>query len=301
MNLAKFLDKNLIDIDLRAETRVGAVEMLADLFCKKFPEKSKEEILKAVIEREKMGSTSLGRGFAFPHARIDNIDGMYIVIGVVKNGIDVAAPDNIPLRAIFLLVTPRNVSKQYLQTLSGLANFARRPGMLGKIVAIKSPRELIRLVEKETISVQRIMIVSDIMSKRPPAVSPDDSLKTVADKLSKHKINGLPVLESDGIIVGEISEKELLKFAIPDYESLIADLIDLPELESFDDFLKRENKVRVRDVMNKEIVTVPGTAQVTEVAALMLQKNIDRVMVVKDGKLAGIVSRSNIISRIIRG
>lgn len=301
MNLARFLDKDLIDTSLDARTKAGAVEMLADRFCRKYPEKNKTEILSAVYEREKIASTSVGRGFSFPHARVDNVDGMHIAIGVIKNGIDSGAADNIPLKVIFLLITPRNISRQYLQILSGLANFARRPGMLDKISNAKSPRDLIKLVEKEHIMVQKVPVVSEIMTKNPASVSPDDTLKKVAGILSKRNIESVAVIDSDGKIVGEISEKELLKLAFPDYGKFITDLVNLPEFDRLDDFLHNENKVRAGDVMNREIVTVPSTTQVVEVAALMLHNNIDRVMVLKDGKLAGIVTRSSIISRIVRG
>ena len=301
MNLARFFDKDLIDTDLKAGTKAEAVEMLADLFCKKYPQKDKDEILKAVMEREKMGSTSFGRGFAFPHARTDAVDGMFIVVGIIKNGISADVPDGIPLKVICLLLTPRNVSKLYLQTLSGLANIARRAGMLDKIAAAKLPKDLVKLIESEGIRVQKALTVADIMTVKPPVVSPSDSLKTVANLMFKHKVDGIPVVDNDGKIIGEISEKELLRFALPDYESFIANLANLPELEPFEDLLKQEDKVRVADVMNKDVVSISETAQVVEVAALMLFKNVERVAVLKNEKLVGIVSRSDIISKIIRG
>ena len=50
MNLARFFDKDLIAVGLRAGTKTEAVEHLADLFCKKHPDKNKDQILKAVME-----------------------------------------------------------------------------------------------------------------------------------------------------------------------------------------------------------------------------------------------------------
>lgn len=301
MNLARFFDIDLIDTNLKAATKAEAVEKLADLFCAKYTQKNKKTILKAVMEREGVGSTSFGRGFAFPHARTDAVDGMYIAVGITGDGIPTDAPDGIPLRVICLLLTPRNISKLYLQTLSGLANFARRPGMVERLVAVNSPGKMIKLIENEGIRVQKALIVSDIMSAQPPTVGPDDSLKNVANIMFKHRIDGVPVLDKNGKIAGDITEKELLQFALPDYESFIANLANLPELEPFEDLLRQEDKVRVKDVMNRDVVTITETAQVVEVAALMLFKNVDRVMVIRDEKLVGVVSRSDIVSKIIRG
>ena len=242
MNLARFFHSDLVDVDMRVKTKDEAVEHLANLFCSKYPDRNKNQILMAVMEREGYGSTSFGRGFAFPHARTDAVDDLHIVLGIIKEGIDTDAPDGISLRAICLLLTPRNISKLYLQTLSGLANF-----------------------------------------------------------MFKHKVDGLPVVDASGKITGEISEKELLEFALPDYESFIANLAHLPELEPFEDLLRQEDQVRVKDVMNRDIATISERAQVVEAAALMLFKDADRVMVVKGDKLVGVLSRSDIVSKIIRG
>jgi CBS domain-containing protein len=301
MNLARFFDKDLIDVGLQAETKAHAVEHLADLFCKKHPDKNKDQILKAIMERESYGSTSFGRGFAFPHARTDAVDGLYIVFGILKKGLEAEAPDGIPLRAVCLLLTPRNISRLYLQTLSGLANFARRPGMVERIATVKSASDLLKLIEKEGIRVQKALTVTDIMPDKTPTVSPDDSLKSVANKMFKFKIDGLPVVDSENRLIGEISEKELLKVALPDYESFIANLAQLPELELFEDLLRQEDRIKVKDVMNKDVATIAVDAQVVEAAALMLFKDADRVMVVSDDKLVGVISRSDIVSKIIRG
>lgn len=301
MNLARFFHDDLIDVDMRVKTKDEAVEHLANLFCKKHPDKNMSQILMAVMEREGYGSTSFGRGFAFPHARTNAVDDLHIVLGIIREGIDTDASDKISLKAICLLLTPRNISKLYLQTLSGLANFARRPKIIDEIAAVSSPGELISVIENAGIRVQKALIVADIMTEKTPTVSPDDSLKNVANIMFKHKVDGLPVVDADGKIVGEISEKDLLEFALPDYESFIANLAHLPELEPFEDLLRQEDKVRVKDVMNRDIATISQRAQVVEAAALMLFKDAERVMVVKDDRLVGVLSRSDIVSKIIRG
>lgn len=301
MNLARFFDEDLIEVNVQAATKAEAVERLADLFCKKHTDKNKDVILKAVMERESYGSTSFGRGFAFPHARTDAVDDLYIVFGILEKPLEAEAPDGIPLRAVCLLLTPRNISRLYLQTLSGLANFARRPGMVDRIAEVKSASELLRLIEKESIRVQKALTVMDIMPDKMPTVSPNDSLKSVANKMFRFKVDGLPVVDSEHKLLGEISEKELLKVALPDYESFIANLAQLPELELFEDLLRQEDRVKVKDVMNPDVITIGEDAQVVEAAALMLFKDADRVMIVRDSKLVGVVSRSDIVSKIIRG
>ncbi len=66
MNLARFFYDDLIDVDMRVSNKDEAIEHLANLFCNKYTDKNKNQILMAVREREGFGSTSFGRGFAFP-------------------------------------------------------------------------------------------------------------------------------------------------------------------------------------------------------------------------------------------
>ena len=68
MNLSKIFDTGLIKINMSAISKDEAISQLVDLFCQKYPVKSREAILEAVAEREKLGNTSMGRGVAFPHA-----------------------------------------------------------------------------------------------------------------------------------------------------------------------------------------------------------------------------------------
>lgn len=301
MNLARFFDPDLIDIDLKAKTKIEAIEKLAELFCNKYPDKNKDEIIKSVIEREDYGSTSFGRGFAFPHARTDAVSDLYILFGVCREGIESDAADHVPLKVVCLLLTPRNISGLYLQTLSALASLARRPDILNIILKVDSAENLIKLIERANIRIKKALTVADIMSEKTPVVSTEDSLKKVANIMFKHRIDGVAVLDSDKKLVGEVSEKELLKFALPDYESFIANVANAPELEPFEDILKQSDRVLVKDVMNKNIETVSRETLVVEAAALMLFKDIDRVMVVDKDRFVGMVSRTDIVSKIIRG
>lgn len=301
MNLARFFNPDLIEINLKAQTKIEAIEKLTDLFCEKYPKKNKDEIIKSVIEREEHGTTSFGRGFAFPHARTDAVDDLFIVFGICTDGIETDASDHMPLKVICLLLTPRNISRLYLQTLSALAGLARRPDILNIILKVDSPKNLIKLIERANIRIKKALTAADIMSEKTPTVSKEDSLKKVANIMFKHRLDGVAVVDAGKKLVGEVSEKELLKFAMPDYESFIANISNAPDLEPFDDVLKQGDKASVEEVMNDNVVTVSKDTQVVEIAAMMLFKDIDRVMIVDGDRFVGMVSRSDIVSKIIRG
>jgi nitrogen PTS system EIIA component len=298
MNLADFLSCDLITIDLKADSKRQAVEQLADLFRKQYPEKDRQAIIAAVAEREELGSTSFGRGFAFPHARTDTINDLHIVFGVAKESVNDKGPDGIPIRVICLFLTPKNISRLYLQTLSGLANVARRPGMLEKLLAAQSSEDIISIVREANVQIKEGLSVGDIMIHNVITVSPDDTLRNVANIMFQYNFDGVPVIDEDGNLIGDVSGKELIRSALPDYGKLVS---DKPELEPFENLLRHEDSLRVRDVMRPDAPTISETAPLIEAAATMISRDVDRLMVVHGNKLVGIISASDIISKVIRG
>lgn len=301
MNLSKVFDQSLIKINMTAESKEDAIGQLVDLFCQRYKEKSRQAILQAISEREKLGNTSLGRGIAFPHARTDIVTGLHAVIGIIPEGIPSDTPDKKPLNAVVLLLTPRNISKNYLQTLSGLATFARRAGNLAALVKAKSPADVIKVFEQSGVEVKKILTVGDVMTRDPVTVTPDKTLKEVANIFFERRVRSLPVIDQDNRLVGEITSTELLKFAMPNYKSFIANVANIPQIESFEELLQKEHSATVSNFMKKNPVTVDRDAPIIEAAALMLFKKADMVAVLDDGVLVGVITKTDIVSKIVRG
>jgi signal-transduction protein with cAMP-binding, CBS, and nucleotidyltransferase domain len=90
----------------------------------------------------------------------------------------------------------------------------------------------------------------------------------------------------------------LIRSALPDYEKLI---VNRPGLEPFEELLRHEDTIRVKDVMRREVPTISEKALAVEAAAMMLVRKVERLMVVRDNRLIGIVATADIISKIIRG
>jgi mannitol/fructose-specific phosphotransferase system IIA component (Ntr-type) len=111
MRLGGFIDPDLVRVPLTASTKTGAVQQLLDTIIKKHPFLDRAAIAAAVEERESVENTSMGRGFAFPHARSEAVDRMYIALGISKSGIDDNTPDGAPLKVVVLLLTPRNIAR----------------------------------------------------------------------------------------------------------------------------------------------------------------------------------------------
>jgi CBS domain-containing protein len=111
----------------------------------------------------------------------------------------------------------------------------------------------------------------------------------------------LPVTDSDKKVVGLISNRDLIRAAMPDYKSLISNLALTYEAAPFENLLKEEDRITVSELMSTNVYSVEEDASVVEVAAIMLFKDIRRVPVNREGRLVGLVVISDIVSKIIRG
>lgn len=301
MKLANLLLERRINVELMATTKDEAVRELLGMIKAEGVKLDYDAILRSVREREEVENTSYGHGFAFPHARTDAVNEMYILIGVSKNGFAEKTPDNIPVQVVCLLLTPSTIAKLYLQTLSGLARWGRQPGTLQRILSAAKPADIVRMISDANVTVDKELMVRDVMRHYVASVRLDDTLKSVANEMFRHRLSALAVVDSDGKLVGIINDRDLIKVAIPDYETLMANPGYQIDVEPFEELLKHEDQIKVEQFYRTNYeVTTPET-RIVDVAAMMIFKDVRRVFVTEDGTLVGVILRKDIVNMVIRG
>ena len=301
MKLANLLMERRINIDLKARTKNEAVQELLGLILAEGIDLDLEKIISSIREREEIEDTSYGHGFAFPHARTDAVKELYILIGVSKRGLENKAKDGIPVHVVCLLLTPSTIAKLYLQTLSGLATFARIEGSLNKILSITHNNDLIKLISETNVSVDKELMVKDIMRHKVEAVTPDDTLKEVANKMFSNRLSALAVVDENNRLLGVINDRDLIKAALPDYKSLISNLNYSMDIEPFEELLKQEDKIKVSQLFRDNYEVTSPETRIVEVAAMMIFKDIRRVFVTDKDNLVGVLLRKDIVNMVIRG
>ena len=104
MKLANLLMERRVKMDLVSRTKDEAVLELLEMIGSEGIRLDVETILESIREREQVEDTSYGRGFAFPHARTDAVDEMYILIGVSRSGLEDRTFDSVPVHVVCLLL-----------------------------------------------------------------------------------------------------------------------------------------------------------------------------------------------------
>jgi CBS domain-containing protein len=143
------------------------------------------------------------------------------------------------------------------------------------------------------------MLAKDIMTRDVIAVKSQDLVENVIKILMEKNISGVPVVDDDNHVIGIVTEGDLIyrskKLKIPTFFSILDGYVFLESTKTIEKQLKKMVGYRVEDVMTTDVITVREDQTVEDVATIMTKEKINRVPVVKDERLVGIISRRDII------
>lgn len=146
-----------------------------------------------------------------------------------------------------------------------------------------------------------MMKVRDVMTHSVLSVRREAPLKEVALVLVDHRISGVPVVDVDGAVLGVVSEADLLM------KEQGADAVRhrplarfLGESRESRSQLAKLAAVTAGEAMTAPAVTIESGRRISEAAALMIARRVNRLPVVDDGRLVGIVTRADLVRAYVR-
>jgi CBS domain-containing protein len=140
------------------------------------------------------------------------------------------------------------------------------------------------------------MNAADVMTTNLLTLTPDMSVGQAARMLAERGVSGAPVLDADGMLLGILTEGDLIRrlaAATDKPRSWFLSLFGSAPAQA--EHYARSHGRRVRDVMTTTIESVTETSPIAEVAAILERRGIRRVPVLRDGKLVGLVSRADLL------
>jgi CBS domain-containing protein len=143
-----------------------------------------------------------------------------------------------------------------------------------------------------------LVTAGDLMTRDVAVTHPETSLLEAVTLMAKRRISGMPVVDDTGRLVGMLSEGDLVRWHEGHTERQTHWLELLAEGTNLADaFIEgiREQSHKVKSVMAHGATTVAEDTSAREIARLMCEKNIKRVPVMRDGKVVGIVARSDLV------
>lgn len=153
------------------------------------------------------------------------------------------------------------------------------------------------------------MKVKDVMNPNVVFCKPDDTVREVAKILKENNISGIPVIDGEEL-VGVVSEGDLLKLLIiPDKGGLWLpspfEVIEVPireylGWEETKKVLSDVGSTKVEEIMTKDVYTISSEASIEEASEHMVRHKINRLPVLEDDRVVGIITRGDIIEGIAK-
>jgi PTS system nitrogen regulatory IIA component len=148
MKLTDIIQTKSILTDLKSRDKKAVIQELAvpaaDILKVSLP-----EVMRVLLERERLGSTGIGGGIAIPHGKLKGIDSPILGLGISRNGVDFESIDGQPARLFFLLITPEQAAGIHLQVLSQIARFLKNEAFKNSLMNAHGPEEILAVIRTE--------------------------------------------------------------------------------------------------------------------------------------------------------
>jgi len=144
-----------------------------------------------------------------------------------------------------------------------------------------------------------MLTAGDIMTTQIHTVHQDSEIKALAKIFVERKVNALPVVDDDGLLVGMVTQTDLVEqdkpLHIPTVISLFDWVIYLESPKKFSEAVRKVTARKVGEICTVDVVTCSPETPVSEVASLMVDNKVHLVPVLKEELMVGVVARLDVI------
>jgi PTS system nitrogen regulatory IIA component len=148
MKILDVLPKDAILADLKAQDKKGILEELVEPISR-LKEVNREELVRVLMERERLGSTGIGSGIGIPHGKLKDLDGLVLGFGLSRKGVDFESMDNRPTHIFFLLVTPENSTGLHLKLLARISKILKHDQFRERLLKAADSEEIYTIIKDE--------------------------------------------------------------------------------------------------------------------------------------------------------
>jgi CBS domain-containing protein len=229
----------------------------------------------------------VGDRVLLPHLRTDAVDSLQVALGIAPAPLRESA-DHVGAVAqiVVLVLAPLSAADLYLQTVAALARVLRHDNVVDRLVAARSPAEVMAIPEIREIIIEPRLRVRDVMTQRVFRTTPDSPVQEVLDLIAEHRLRAIPVVGEDRQVLGMVTDRDLLRHFLPGVQ------------RPADASAAAWSETRVRDVMSRSVICVSEDQALAEVTSMLVSKDIERLPVVHEGLLTGFLTRGDILRKV---
>jgi len=149
MKIMEFLNKKAVTANLKSDDKEGVIRELVDILAKAEEIRNREELVKALLARESLGSTGIGQGIGIPHAKSQNVKNLVAAFGLSQKGVKFDSLDGEPVHIFFLLLAPEECAGPHLKALARISRMLKDKYFRELLRKAKDEKEILRIIQEE--------------------------------------------------------------------------------------------------------------------------------------------------------
>ena len=142
MLLEEIIKPESVLCNAQARSKKHCLEILSELLVRQVPQLAADEIFERLIERERLGCTSLDQGVAFPHCRVEGLDNNVAALIKLSEPVDFDSGDGELVDIVFGMMVPKEINESHQENIRSIANLLDDPELRQKMRSANSSSEL---------------------------------------------------------------------------------------------------------------------------------------------------------------
>jgi CBS domain-containing protein len=297
MKLVELLVPERVLIPLRGKGLNEAAGKLATAIIESSDVVDEQAFREMAKSTEGRNFVATGQAFIL-HLRTPAVKELVVALGIAERPLKREKGSQQEARIVMLLAAPPAESSARLRAVSAFSLLLSRQAVLETLLAAKSAKEIVQAKPLSDIEVPAYLTVRDVMDPRRIAVQPDTPLGEASRLMVLHQMPQLPVVSDTNEVLGVVTHRELLRNLLPLYVKRLSSA-EFRAGPRADNSQADPHQIPVRDVMDRTVLCVSDDQALAEVATMMVNRNVDRFPVVREGALAGLLTRGDIVRRLL--
>ncbi len=180
----------------------------------------------------------------------------------------------------------------YLKALASLSTLLSAPEVADALSGADSTEDFLGIIASRDLVIRPELLVSDLMSRDVHTVPPDALLSETLQLMVRHRRRGVPVVSDTGEVLGMVTESEVLQHFVPQ----VLGTATRPGKQAAPPVEDTE----VRSVMQRSVMCLSEHQLISDVLGAMLSESVAQFPVVREGKLVGFLSRTDLIEKLLQ-
>jgi CBS domain-containing protein len=237
------------------------------------------------------------------HFRTDAVDRATVALGVSPEPVSRERDSTRGARIIILIVAPPGDrgAAEFLQVQGGFAHALAQPEIVEGMLAARKPDDVLAVSALSGIILPGNLAVRDVMAAPVLFLRSDATLGEAARLMTGSDVSAVPVVNEAREVVGMMRYRELLTHLLPGYVKRISGEASARGRKPGRPTPPDPSGLTVKQVMDRSVLCVSEDQSLADVATIMVNKDVDRLPVVREGVLVGFITEGDIVRKLLVG